>query len=107
MSRLSSPGGRGQDGRMPTPSDATPRRKRTPAPPGHSRRQPRPKTGKAPARRHQATRRLWPIAILAAGVFLAAYILDTGAVARLMWASLSGQLGQRASIASLVVLLLL
>lgn len=52
-------------------------------------------------------RRVWPIAIIAAGVFLVAYILDTGAVVRLMWACLSGQLGRRACIASLAVLLVL
>ena len=38
---------------MPAPTDATPRRKRTPSPPGNSRRRPRPKTGKASARRPQ------------------------------------------------------
>jgi hypothetical protein len=50
---------------------------------------------------------LWPIAAIAAGVFLAAYILDLGAVARLMWAGLSGQFGQRACIASFAVVVLL
>lgn len=92
---------------MPAPTDATPRRKRTPSPPGNSPRRPRPKTGKAAARRHQATRRLWPIGAAAVGVFLAAYVLDLGAVARLMWACVSGQLGQRACIASFAVLVLL
>jgi hypothetical protein len=92
---------------MPAPTDATPRRKRTPPPPGNPSRRPRTKTGKASVRRHPATRRLWPIAVIAAGVFLAAYILDLGAVARLMWAGLSGQLGQRACIASAAVMVLL
>jgi hypothetical protein len=92
---------------MPAPTDATPRRKRTPSPPGNSPRRPRAKTGKAAARRPQSTRRLWPIGTAAAAVFLAAYVLDLGAVARLMWAGLSGQLGERACIASFAVLALL
>jgi len=38
---------------------------------------------------------LWPI-IAAAVVFVIAYIVDTGAVGRLMWACLAGQFGPRA-----------
>jgi hypothetical protein len=91
---------------MPAPTDPTPRRKRTPSPPASSGRRPRPGTGKASARRPQASRRLWPIAIIAAVVFLAAYVLDPYAVAGLMWAGLSGQLGGRARLASFAVLVL-
>jgi hypothetical protein len=91
---------------MPAPTDTTPRRKRTPPPSGDSPRRPRPKRGKTSARRHQAARRLWPIGTVAVGVFLGAYVLDLGAVVRLMWAGVSGQLGQRACIASFAVLVL-
>jgi hypothetical protein len=84
---------------MPDSTDAPPRRKRMPPPSGISGRRPRPKTGKASGRR-QAARRWWPIGIIAAGVFLAAYVLDLGAVFRLLWAGASGQLGRIACIAS-------
>jgi hypothetical protein len=47
------------------------------------------------------------MATAAVAVFLAAYILDLGAVARLTWACVSGQLGERACIASFAVLVLL
>ena len=43
----------------------------------------------------------------ASAVFVVAFILDTGAVARLFWACLAGQLGQRSRIAALGILLLL
>jgi hypothetical protein len=91
---------------MPAPTAATPGRKKSSGSPGKSRRRPRAGAGKASARPRPASRRLWPIAAVAAVVFLASYILDVGAVGRLMWACLTGQLGTQARIASIGVLLL-
>jgi hypothetical protein len=50
---------------------------------------------------------LWPIAVIAAGVFLLAYILDWDSVTALMWACLAGQFGLLVSIISFGVLFLL
>jgi hypothetical protein len=44
---------------------------------------------------------------LASTVFLVGFICDTGALARLFWASLAGQVGQFARLAAFGVLLLL
>jgi len=46
---------------------------------------------------------LWPLVI---AVFLVAYIVDTGAVGRLLWACLAGQFGLRVRLAALVVVVL-
>jgi hypothetical protein len=87
---------------MPAPAAATARRKKTSTSPGGSRRRPRSGTGKSSARPRLTGRWLWAIAVV--GVFLAAYVLDPGAVAGLIWACLAGQFGQRARIASFSVL---
>jgi hypothetical protein len=44
---------------------------------------------------------------MASAVFLVAFICDTGALARLFWACLAGQVGQFACLAAFAVLLLL
>jgi hypothetical protein len=44
---------------------------------------------------------------MASVVFLVAFICDTGAIARLFWACLAGQLGQMPRLAAVAVLLLI
>jgi hypothetical protein len=92
---------------MPAPTVATLRRKKTPGSPGGSQRRLRSGAHKSPAKAHLTAWRLRPVVVAAVGAFLAAYVLDWGAVARLMWACFAGQLGQPACIASFGTLLLL
>jgi hypothetical protein len=92
---------------MPTPSAATIRRKKTPESPADSRRRRPAKPSKAASRSRLAVRRFWPIAVIAAGVFLLAYILDWDAITALMWDCLAGQFGLTTSLAAFGVLFLL
>ena len=92
---------------MPSPTVATSRRKKAPESPGGSRKRKRSVPSKASARTRLATRRLGPIAVIAAGVFLVAYILDWNSVTALMWACLDGEFGLLSSIVSFGILFLL
>jgi hypothetical protein len=92
---------------MPAPTAATIRRKKTPESPPDSRRRRGSKPSKAAARSRLAARRFWPIAVIAAGVFLIAYILDWDAITALMWDCLAGQFGLTVSLESFGVLFLL
>lgn len=92
---------------MPPPTAAAIRRKKTPESPPDSRRRRASKPSKAATRSRLAVRRFWPIAVIAAGVFLIAYILDWDAITTLMWDCLAGQFGLTVSLASFGVLFLL
>ena len=92
---------------MPAPTAATTRRKKAPDSPAGSRRPRGSKPSKAAARSRLAARRFWPIAVIAAGVFLIAYILNWDAITALMWDCLNGQFGLTVCLASFGVLFLL
>jgi hypothetical protein len=92
---------------MPAPSAATTRRKKTPLAPADSHRRRGFRSSKAAARSRLAVRRFWPIAVIAAGVFLIAYILNWDAITGLMWDCLAGQFGLTVSLESFGVLFLL
>ena len=92
---------------MPAPTAAAIRRKKTSESPAASRRRPASKPSKAAARSRLAVRRFWPIAAVAAGVFLTAYILNWDAITALMWDCLAGQFGLTVSLTSFGVLFLL
>jgi hypothetical protein len=92
---------------MPASTAAPPRRKKTPKSTGVFHRRIRSGAPAASARWPLATWRLRPIAAVAVVVFLVAYVLDWGAVARLIWMCLVGQLGPLRRIASFGILLLL
>lgn len=85
----------------------------TPAPAGPARRKqgasgpPRAKSRKSAGGGRSAVARRVLVIGVAAGVFVTALILDTGAVARLLWACLKGQAGEPARLAAGAVVLLL
>jgi hypothetical protein len=102
---LSLTGRDGQDAGMSTPTAAAARQKKTAKPLGKSRR--RSGSGNAqPSTALRSGRRLWPL-IIAVVVFLIAYIVDTGAVGRLIWACLAGQFGPRVRLAAFGVVVLI
>ena len=106
-SRLSLRRPDGQNGTMPAPAATTTRRKKASDSPADSRRRRSAKPSKAAARSRLAARRLWPVAVVAAGVFLIAYLLDWDSITALMWNCLAGQFGLTVSLESFGVLFLL
>ncbi|PPQ29659.1 hypothetical protein [Rhodopila globiformis] len=91
---------------MPPSTTAPTRQKKTSGSPGKTRGRPRSGTGRASATRRPGRWRAWPIGA-AVVVFLAAYILDTGAVIRLIGACLAGQFGPPVRIVAFAALGLL
>jgi hypothetical protein len=102
---LSLTGRDGQDACMSTPTAAAARQKKTPKPPGKPRRRSGSGNGQ-PSVGPRSGRRLWPL-VIALVVFLMAYIMDTSAVGRLVWACLAGQFGPRVRLAASGVLVLI
>jgi hypothetical protein len=92
---------------MPTSNTKPPRRKSSPQSSDGPPRRQHSSSRTAPTHPHVAAWRFRPIAVAAAGVFLAAYVLDWRAVLGLMWACFAGQLGRPVCIASFGVLVLL
>ena len=90
---------------MPPPTAAAARQKKTSDSPGKAQRRPHSGASRPQAGRRPGGWRVWTI-IAAVVVFLAAYILDPGAVARLIAACLAGQFGPRVRIAVFAALAL-
>src|ERR1700761_1373176 len=95
----------GKMARMPPPTTAAARQKKTPDSLGKARRRPRSGASRPQTGRRSGGWRVWPI-IAAVVVFLVAYVLDPGAVARLVAACLAGQFGPRVRIAAFAALAL-